>query len=132
MCHKYSGLVPHFLFYYLYSTMSTTKKSFDVLNVSFYGVYVTITFTASNGCVCQNAYKFTRNAWAHVKWAKQWLKSNDISQFYWAMFKLEQAWHAKKLDRRSWSVQRDIFYYSEGIWGNKRDCYFVKREWLFA
>lgn len=109
-----------------------TNTMFDVLNVSFYWVYVVITFTCSNWAVCQNAYKFTSNAWVHVKWAKDWLDNNPINKFYWAMYKMVQANKAFKIDRRERSVQRDYFYYSKWLWGNKRDCYFVKKVGLFA
>lgn len=126
-----ADLVPWF-YICIFVKMTTKTNSFDVLNVSFYWVYVVITFTCSNWAVCQNAYKFTKNAWTHIRWAKAWLTKKPIGGFYWAMFKLVNAWHAIKLDRRNWSIRHDVFYYSEGVWGNKRDCYFYKPEGLFA
>lgn len=116
----------------LYIFVEMTTKNFDVLNVSFYGVYVVITFTASNWCVCQNAYKFTSNTWVHVKWAKDWLETHPIQEFYSALYKLVKAGKAIKLDRRDWSVRHDYFYYSKWVWGNRRDCYFYKPQGLFA
>lgn len=112
-------------------TMVTTK-TFDVLNVSFYGVYIVITFLASNWTICSNAYRFKSNAWAHVKGAKQWLNDHPLNHFYSAIKKVELAWQCERIDRREWSLRCDIFYYSKWIGGNKRDCYFNKKMWLFA
>ena len=125
-----ADLVPWF--YICIRIKMTTKNYFDVLNVSFYGVYVVITFQCSNWTVCQNAYKFTHNTWSHIKWAKKWLEKNPISKFYAAMNKMEQARVAERIDRREWSIQHDTFYYAKGIGWNKKDCYFYKPQGLFA
>ena len=116
----------------IFVTMTTKRNSFDVLNVSFYWVYVVITFQCSNWSVCQNAYKFSWSVWTHVKWAKQRLDNHPINQFYSAINKVEKAWKAQRIDRKDWSIRHDVFYYSKGIWGNKRDCYFYKPQGLFA
>lgn len=110
----------------------TTKNRFDVLNVSFYGTYVVITFQSSNWTICQNAYKFKWSVWTHVKGAKQRLDTNPINQFYSAMNKVERAGKCERIDRRDWTVRHDVFYYSKGVWGNKKDCYFYKPQGLFA
>lgn len=116
----------------IFVKMTTKRNSFDVLNVSFYGVYVVITFQCSNWTVCQNAYKFKGSVWTHVKWAKNWLDNHPINQFYSAINKVEKAWKVQRIDRKDWSIRHDVFYYSKGIWGNRRDCYFYKPQGLFA
>jgi len=112
--------------------MATTKNSFDVLNVSFYGSNITITFTASNWALSTNAIEITRKPVTHTKWAIKWLQKNWVKWFYSAINKLVLAWHAKALKRNEWSVSHWEFYSMNTVGWIKRDCFFVKEEGLFA
>lgn len=135
MRHRYSGLVPPFIFL-LYVEMTNSNANRPVVKVvEFYRTIAVVHFICGYWTEKTTAFKYDRQWTTHIEWAKKWIKKFWVKDFLKAQSRLIQAWLVHKIENKwtfGWWMDRWMLVYSEWTTPAKRDAIFVAPQGLFA